>query len=284
MKKDYIIWTPAWQASCGVKVLHFLAKELEKNGYNVYLYSPKPHLSEYKYVSEISDNMRKNAIIVYPETVYGNPLNFDTVVRWILYYPGKNGGQKKYNRNEILFTYSDEFYKNANVLFMPHLDENLFYDDNSPKKQNCVFVYKGGKWKDVKEVEGLLEINMSYPETRDELATLLRTTDILYSYDDFSALLDEADCCGCKVKIIKNDGIEDYKSKYYELKELSKVQVENFIKITQEAVRNKDFNFDFNFIKIKYFFCKYIYKFRFYNKKKYNEYSLNLKMYSGKLD
>ncbi|MEI8129123.1 MAG: hypothetical protein WCG95_05855 [bacterium] len=233
MKKDYVIWTPSYRKSNGVKALHRLYGELEKRGFNVYLYSGKPYTEGYRYVEKISEDLRTNAVVIYPEIVFGNPLRFQNVGRYVLNYPGVLGGDKTYHHSEVIFAHVEDFYPHANILTIPWIDETLFYNDNSPKTQDCYFVYKGGKFRKAKETEGLLEINLNYPKTQKELADLLRKTEILYSYDNCSSILDEALICGAKVKIITKDGVEDYKVNYNELVKDFEKNMENFINITQ---------------------------------------------------
>ena len=233
MKKDYVIWTPSYRKSNGVKALHRLYGELEKRGLNVYLYSGKPYTDGYRYVEKISEDLRNNAVVIYPEIVFGNPLRFQNVVRYVLNYPGLLGGEKTYHNSEVIFAHVYNFYSSANILTIPWIDETLFYKDNSPKTQDCYFVYKGGKFRNAKETEGLLEINMNFPKTQKELADLLRTTKVLYSYDSCSSILDEAILCGVEVKIITKDGIENYNVSYYELIKDFEKNMENFINITQ---------------------------------------------------
>jgi len=233
MKKDYIIITPALCKSNGVKTLYFLSKELEKKGYNAYLYTNNQDNTNFKYIDKITLDMRENAIVIYPEIVVGNPLRFRNVVRYVLYYPGKNGGSPEYDKSELIFAHRKEFYPTKNLLFVPWLDSTLFYDNNSPKTQDCYFVYKSGKWKEIPEFKDMTEITITYPKKRKDLANLLRTTETLYSYDSCSALLDEAQLCGCKVKIINENGYEDYHSDYFELAKNAETQLDNFIEKTQ---------------------------------------------------
>lgn len=233
MKKDYVIWTPSYDKSNGIKVLHLLYKKLEEQGFNVWLYSPKPHLPEYKYIKKIPKELKNNGIIIYPEIVWGNPLGFQNVVRYVLNYPGVLGGAKQYHHSEIIFTHSQEFFPQAFKFRIPWIDETIFYEDDSPKIQDCYFVYKGGKFREAEEVKGLLEINMKYPQSQKELAELLRKTKILYSYDNCSSVLDEALLCGAVVKIITKDGIEDYNINYKESIKDFETEFKNFITITQ---------------------------------------------------
>lgn len=269
--KNYIICAPSYACSNGIRVLHFLSKILEENGYNAYMFSPAPHHKDYKYVEKITDDMRKNAIVVYPEIVKGNPLGFQNVVRYVLYYPGVLGGNKEYHSSEMIFAYDRVFTTLGNVLTVPFLDTTIFYDDASPKRQDCYFVYKGGKWKEAIETSGLLEINMHYPDTREKLADLLRTTGTLYSYDNHTALLEEAIFCGCKVKIITNEGVKDYQSRYFEsIKDFGE-QLVNFINVTQNNNYQGEIEKTATF-KLKYIMKIFLYRYILINPKKCKQY------------
>lgn len=232
--KKYIIWAPAYAGSNGIRALYKLYDLLKERGYETFIYNTEENKNQdYLFISEISPEMRQNDIVIYPEIVCGNPLQFQNVVRYVLYYPGENGGTEKYYEGEQIFTWSSAYYADVPVLFLSGIDRKLFCDEKLQKTQNCYFVHKRGKWKEVSELEGCVEINMSYPETRTELAQLLKTTDILYSYDDCSALLEEARLCGAKVKIIEEIGFKDYTTEEpFDSEELNH-QLTEFIDITQ---------------------------------------------------
>ena len=232
-KKDYVIVAPKYSKSNGVRTLYRLATELEKKGYNVSVFSSPTKDINCKFISQITSEMRKNAVVVYPEIVWGNPLQFNNVVRYILYYPGILGGSKEYSSNELLITYSKKYYPDAEEMYFPCLDNKLFYKDSTTKDVDCYFVYKKGKWKEIKEFEGMLEINASYPKTREELAQLLRRTKTLYSYDDCTLLLEEAHACGCNVKIVTETGFVDYVSDYNDVYKNYEKLLDHFIQQSQ---------------------------------------------------
>lgn len=233
-RKDYVIVAPKYSKSNGVRTLYLLAQELEKKGYRAFVFAPKTNEVDCQFINRVTKNMQKNAIVVYPETVFGNPLAFDNVVRYILYYPQKLGGTKNFNKNELLITYSKEYYSDAEELFFPCLDKKLFYADDTKKDVDCYFVYKKGKWRDIKEFDSMIEINAKFPEKREDLASLLRRTKTLYSYDDHTLLLDEAYACGCKVKIVTESGFADYVSRYDEYFKDYEQNLDNFIKKSQK--------------------------------------------------
>lgn len=238
-KKPYVICAPQYSKSAGCRVLFKLAELLEEKGYTAYVFAPPS--DEYKkcrYITpkEITDELRGNAIMVYPEVVFGNPLQFQNVVRYVLYFPGKNGGAKTYHNSEMIFTFFEEYYPSADVLFISTMDRSLFYQDDTPKTTDCYFVYKNGKWRDVPEFKDMVEINMSYPKERSDLAALLRKTKNFYSYDPYTLLLDEATACGCNVFTVTEDGFKPYTegALFLERASHTDAQIESFIKKTQE--------------------------------------------------
>lgn len=234
MSKEYIIVAPTLSRSAGVRVLYLLHMHLEKRGYRVSMVTPGLQVPGFNYINFITPEMQENAIVVYPEIIFGNPLGIKNVVRFVLNYPGLLGGSESYHPSEFIVTHNKLFYPEAMKLTIPLIDQNKFYDNNSKKTQNCYFVYKGGKFREVPELEGCVEINMAYPDSKEELAELLRTTEILYSYDDCSSLLDEAMLCGAKVKIITEDGFATYNGNYKEQVANFEEEIANFIELTQQ--------------------------------------------------
>ena len=218
-KYPYIIMAPPYRHnSSGVRALYELHNQLEYRGYQVSImtmgYAPP------------------DAIVIYPETVPGNPLYGRKVVRWVLYYPEKLSGDKVYDTNEIIFTWSKLFY-DAPVLTVPTI-EDFFKNEDLPRSGGCFWVGKGDKVPCIPETEGLTEITLAWPETRKELAKLFNEKEVFYTYDDTTALTTEAALCGCKVIVIPGEKENDYNES---IKNYDK-QIENFINITQ-SMRSK---------------------------------------------
>lgn len=247
-KRNYIICAFKFGPSNGIRVAYKLYEELEKRGYNVYMFAPMSSERKCKYISEVTPEMQENDVVIYPEIISGNPLMFRHVVRWILYYPGYHGGNHFYDETDMLFTFEKEFYEGADLLTVDGIDTSIFYEDTSIEKViDCYFVHKKGKWKEFEEFRSMTEINMHYPQTREELGNLLRKTRTLYSYDDHSLLLEEALMCGCDVKLVTESGFKDYASSYKDLVKNIDKQLDNFIKITQHheyngEVKKRNFN------------------------------------------
>lgn len=230
--KKYIIWAPQYAKSNGIRVLYKLAQQLEQKGYEAYIWCEAETCKDVKYIKKITDENRKNDIVVYPEIVLGNPLEFQNVARWILYFPGKLGGSKEYDDYEVPFVFGRVYYPKGDILLIDTLDRKLFYKDDTIKDTDCYFVYKKGKWREIPKFENMTEITYDYPKTREELAQLLRRTKTLYTYDDHTILADEAALCGCDVKIVRENGFEDFHIQ--EDKIDYEGQLDNFIKKTQQ--------------------------------------------------
>ncbi len=211
MSRAYLIWAPPFCGSAGVRALYKLAAVLREHGQRVRLWSwGDTRQPGFDYAEHCTSQMREEDIVIYPETVKGNPLQIRNVVRWILFFPGRLGGESCYPPSEKVFTWSEEYYAGAPKLTVDIIDRKLFFDAGLPRTRDCTFVHKGGKWKNLPELEGLTEITMQWPETREELAHLLQTTATLSSWDDHSAICAEAYCCGAKVRIITEAGYRDF--------------------------------------------------------------------------
>jgi hypothetical protein len=216
-KTPYIIMAPEYRHnSAGVRCLYELQRHLQERGYESTICQ--------------GGEAPEGSIVIYPETVCGNPLKGKTVVRYVLYHPSVLGGDKEYDSSEIIFTYSKRFY-DAPLLTVPTI-ENFFKDEGLPREGGCFYVGKGMVHPD--SVYGMTEITASWPEDRRELALLLNTKEVFYSFDDCTALIEEARRCGCHIKGI---GSTTHINEYNEsIKDFDK-QLDNFIAVTQKAAR-----------------------------------------------
>lgn len=231
-KRRYIIFAPPRCRSNGVKTLYNLYSSLRAAGYESFIFCPEKQEESYQYMLSFDRETRENDIMIYPEVISGNPLRFRHVVRYVLYYPGRLGGEAVFFPGELVFSWH-HIYIEAPVLRQPYVDRRLFYDAHLPRTQSCYFVHKGGKVRTIPGMENMIEINMQFPESREELAQLLRTTDVLYSFDDISALNLEASLCGVRVKIVRENDIIDYQVDHIDSESELQEQLARFLKLTQ---------------------------------------------------
>ena len=177
-----------------------------------------------------------NDIVIYPEVIPGNPLNAKNVVRYILNEPGKLGGDTEYDEKELLVAWDISLvkYSGGMKLRIPLTEKELFYDHGKERLFDCMYIGKG-EYTHVPEIDGCTEITKAWPKTREGLARLLNMTNTLYTYDDRTALSEEALMCGCNVvevidgKLRKKEPIHEYESEF-------KKDLESFIEKTKAMV------------------------------------------------
>ena len=240
-RRKYVIASPCPSASVGVRVLHKLRDELVARGYEAGMFYWQDRKAPGGLSRDaITPSVQDSDVAVYPETVWGNPLGFRNVARWVLNTPGKRGGAAEVSADEMVFSFDQVFLSGYPYLKFDTVDHSLFYEDRSVEKDTiCTFVYKGGKCRDIPEEVGAKRITMQWPPTRRECADLLRRTKVLYTFDGMTSLIDEAVLCGAKVKIVTPDGFVDPPPIRPFDKELFEAQINEFIRITQTTVCGK---------------------------------------------
>jgi len=213
-KLGYVIWAPNYVSnSAGIGCLYVLADHLNKKGFPTYLVgstmSSPNHLAPLVSFEDAIKLIKFGFIAVYPETITGNPLNSKKVARWVLNVPGYLGGEKVYAEDELVFYYADgykEYIKNkiAGKLYLPTINEEIFYNDGTPYENRSLECYYVGK---SKFVDGYFDKSKVFEITRDvppkrELGKLLRSSRVLYCFDCTTIFAYEAIMCGCPVVLI----------------------------------------------------------------------------------
>jgi hypothetical protein len=206
--KSFIVYAPPYdEGSAGIVALHKLAYYLMLRGEKTFIHithDPFGRGNGYNKDWNIPILQYPDLIAVYPEITYGNPLGCNTVARIIMHVPGYWGGPTTFG-NDVLWGYSDYWNKRANlnlprerILTIPVIDVNKFpcYGTNRHKK----YIYRGkGKQPDDIRVKG---DNIVSNTDKRSFVEKLNEAEILYSYDNVSALNMIALLCGCPVVII----------------------------------------------------------------------------------
>ena len=278
--KPYLIFTPDWSNySAGVVVLHTLAHRLQNLGLEVYLNTAVQN-PDWELIPTINkfDRDRKRMIGVYPEIVDGNPHNCGTVVKYLLHLPGFHGGPKSFPQNEMLFVHSDLFNQRIKlpqerVLAFPYINTNVFYDMRLCRKYRFYLSRKdnGVNYPD-RRIADVPSIGTGKENDGKDgqllLSERLNKTEVIYCYDNITAMVDIARLCGCAVVLIPDNfwteeeckcfngwgvggiayGVENEDHaretvsaqamrQYYtvEFEEKAKAAVSNFIEITQKG-------------------------------------------------
>lgn len=204
--KDIKIYAPPYQQnSGGIKVLYKLNELLNERGINSSILTWGEDLED------------KDSIVVYPEVIKGNPLNAKHVVRYVLYYPGVNGGDKVYLNNEHVFTYSNMFLGSIKNVVQGRLYistiEDIFEDKGKKRDKICCYGGKGGNLADMPI--NWLEITRDYPAKRERLVEIFQTSICFVCFDPCTVMIQEANLCGCPVVLMS--GYEKHKHSEYGL-------------------------------------------------------------------
>lgn len=221
MSRIYIIHAPYYRyTSAGVKVLYELSWQLNQHGYESYVFCPKQIYPIYRYnlcsKDFMIDALSQGAWVIYGEVVRGNPLGAKNVIRYVLNVPGKIGGNKEYDKNEVLFAYNSyvsERAWNCPVLKTPHVNLNICKDYGLVRHGSCFYV---GRAKDVKRRPELEEIEIANL-TSQQLYDLFNRVEVFYTYEDMTSCCEEARLCGCPVVILNenSDKLELLKENKY---------------------------------------------------------------------
>lgn len=211
----YIVAPPYVRTSAGVRVLHLLCHSLNRLGKTAYLiiYPAMPWqqktlpdlLTPLLTHDIITYHKEKNLtpIMIYPETIAGNPFKGSCIVRYVLNFPGLLGGDKEYASDELCFSYSkilaEKTHYPDNILFLPATDTRIFYPSpiNQSRSGSCYFASKyNGELLDI--TKNSIEIKRHVPgsQTTEQVADLFRHSKIFYTYEN-TALAIEAVLCGC---------------------------------------------------------------------------------------
>lgn len=164
------------------------------------------------YESEINGDLGPDDIMVYPDLVRGNPANAKRVVRYMLYFASSQYFQgDRIPATDCVIVYSFDYFKDVaahydgdlpadNVIQMPTIEPGLFHVE---QKTVEAVLYRGKQTTKEAPLQAMPEItreNMS----REGCAKLLRSAKNLYTLDHHSAIITEAQMCGCNVWLVKD--------------------------------------------------------------------------------
>lgn len=152
---------------------------------------------------------KKKSIVIYPEVVFGNPLDAKNVVRWLLYKTKYKNLPGAYSKNDLFVAYRDVFNDtdlnpNNYVINQPYFNLNLYKRYNyGERKGKCYIIRKGAKRTDLpSSFDG--PVIDKLPEK--EKVKLFNECKYCYSYDTQTAYSSIAALCGCISIIIPEPG------------------------------------------------------------------------------
>lgn len=173
-------------------VLHKLCDSLLRVGFDAYMMPHGKHWAvNPKYLSQVADRVYRDDVVIYHNSIVGNPFNATKYMRWMLYRPtvAKDG---------FLLYFSEQF-GNGPILRViePHLE--LFYNRHEPRTSEVeAWTWRkaereGFKPKD-KPTSGFeVERGLS----AETLADIFNQYERFTAYDGATFLSVQAALCGC---------------------------------------------------------------------------------------
>lgn len=290
MNKKYIIYARPFNIdSGGAIVLHLLCHLLNKNGYEAYLWPIKPEIDKKRPIKSLIRLLKyelmflskmfktnksfntphanlkdlEDSIVIYPEIVYGNPLNAKNVVRWLLHKPGFHKGKFYFGNNELLFGFgkpcsgSGIEITEENTLIIKYIMTDIYKQTNfSERKGSCHMIRKGKNKPFIHDENSVLVDQFSH----EELQKIFNQVKYFISYDTYTYYSVYASLCGCISIIVPDEGVskeewypevEDRYGKAYGLNDIN-YSIETKQKMLEYIESQKEKNN----ISVKYFVNK----------------------------
>lgn len=218
----FICSYPYANDSAGIRLLYILQEQLIRRGQTCIVI---PMVGNRLFADPAL--LTPTDIMVYHEGIVGNPANAKRVVRYIL-SPFFRFNERYYGNDDYITTFCRdmEHVTGGKRLSFP-LIEPFFRNEGRERVGDCFYVGKADSFRDehgrpsgrqespelaatiAKLTQtGVLQIKRGFPPTREQLADLLNRTKTLFTFDDYSAINEEARLCGCAVRYLAHNGTE----------------------------------------------------------------------------
>lgn len=201
----------------GLKVLHKLCHLLNENGYDAYLipldfsqtFGVYENYNTKMVTQEILDNL-DDAIVVYPESWYGNYLNAKNVVRWMIGFPSEVH-INTWKDTDLWFWYlpfyiTEKYTKDSdNLLYIGESHRDIFFDRKLERAGSCWTLRKAQD-----RIQPNLWIHppdsrfIPYHGAADlvTLSTVFNTSEIFFCYDNYTYLSIQSLLCNTDTVIV----------------------------------------------------------------------------------
>ncbi|WP_318469408.1 WavQ [Photobacterium leiognathi] len=159
--------------------------------------------------------IKDSDIVIYPESVSGNPLKAKNVVRWLLHKPAYHTGKINYNSNELYYKYSKGLVGDFNlfgskisdlILNTPYYNIDLYFSNNFDTR--CSTAYSVRKGIDKKLDKHPLDAICIDGLSHYEISAIFKKCKRFISYDLYSGYSLLAILAGCEVIIVPDDNLK----------------------------------------------------------------------------
>lgn len=159
------------------------------------------------------NNVNKN-IVIYPETIIGNPLKADKVAR---YFGNKDGvlidSKVDIGENDFIVAHSRSLFTDAHhYLFFSYVHPAFVVDQIIPfndRKFSSFYVGKGYLYTSPCAFSDMIEITRHWPAHKSQLSIILQNSQFFFTYDAWSNINVEAVLCGAVPVFLDNGPFSD---------------------------------------------------------------------------
>lgn len=155
-----------------------------------------------------------NWIVIYPESISGNPLNAKNVVRWLLHHPGFHDPNFFYGVDELYFRFHSgikiprSLLANTSDLILTIIDYPvdiyLAEETIESREGSAYLLRKGARRKIVHDMNNSIKVDgLSHAK----MAKVFKSVKTFYSYDPYTAYSTFAVLSGCDSVVIPEDGV-----------------------------------------------------------------------------
>ena len=153
---------------------------------------------------------RENTIVIYPETIYGNPLNAKYIVRWLLYFYKYENDTAAYNSSDVFVAYRmvfnslklnpKEYHYKINCF-----NSRLYRQYNFGDRTGCCYILRKGRNR--ADVPGIFD-GPVFDDDIDQksLVDMFNHYKYCYSYDTQTFYTSIAAVCGCIPIVVLEPG------------------------------------------------------------------------------
>lgn len=155
-----------------------------------------------------------DAIVIYPEVVYGNPLGSDRVVRWLLHQPGHHTRRIGYRATDLVFYFQKVFLTEdvtaavGGELQVIHLRDDVYKRLNFGERRGSCHMFRKGKGRaPVHDVSASIPLDN---QSHEEIAALFNQCARFVCYDPYTMYSHFAAMCGCLSIVVPVPGKDKF--------------------------------------------------------------------------
>jgi hypothetical protein len=164
----------------------------------------------FKMLKDFSQQRIDECYVVYPEVMLQNALHAKRVIRYFLNREGNLAIGHKINVgvDDFILAHSRIMHPNPHhVCFFAAINP-LFHDENTHptrlRKMDLLYIGKGAHYGLSGTLPNVVTITRTWPDTKEQLAILLRNCRVFYSGDACSSINVEALLCGAIPALLHN--------------------------------------------------------------------------------